>query len=112
MYVSDEKMLNPATAISGSGPAYVYYFMSAMIKAAENLGFSNSEAIFLVNNTFSGAVQLQNRSNLGHQEWIEKVASKGGTTEVALNVFTNEEVFDNVISGILEANKKAIELGK
>ncbi len=112
LYVSDEKMLNPATAISGSGPAYVYYFMSAMIKAAENLGFSNSEAIFLVNNTFSGAVQLQNRSNLGHQEWIEKVASKGGTTEAALNFFNNFEVSENILSGIFEADKRANELGK
>lgn len=111
LYVSDEKMLNPATAISGSGPAYVYFFMNAMIEAAENLGFSNSEAIFLVNNTFLGAVQLQSRNNLSHQEWIDKVTSKGGTTEAALDVFQNFEVFENIIKGIESANQKAIELG-
>lgn len=112
LYVSDEKMLNPATAISGSGPAYVYFFMNAMIQAAEKLGFSNSEAIFLVNNTFSGAVQLQNRSNLNHQEWIDKVASKGGTTEAALNIFNTFDVSNNIISGVFEADKRAEELGK
>jgi len=112
LYVNDENMLNPATAISGSGPAYVYFFMNAMISAAEKLGFSNSEAIFLVNNTFLGAVQLQNRSNLSHQEWIEKVASKGGTTEAALNIFNNFEVPNKIMSGILEADKRAEELGK
>lgn len=112
LYVSDEKMLNPATAISGSGPAYVYFFMNAMIEAAEKLGFSNSEAIFLVNNTFLGAVQLQNRSNIGHQIWIDKVASKGGTTEAALNVFKESKVFENILEGIFTANNKAIELGK
>lgn len=111
LYVSDEKMLNPATAISGSGPAYVYYFMNAMIKAAENLGFSNSEAIFLVNNTFLGAVQLQNRSKLSHQEWMEKVTSKGGTTEAALNFFNEKNVSENLIQAIELANKRALELG-
>ncbi|BCY29552.1 pyrroline-5-carboxylate reductase [Flavobacterium okayamense] len=112
LYVSDEKMLNPATAISGSGPAYVYYFMDAMIKAAENLGFSNSEATFLVNNTYLGAVQLQSRSNLSHEDWINKVTSKGGTTEAALDVFANEKVFENIEKAIKEANKRAEDLGK
>lgn len=111
LYVSDEKMLNPATAISGSGPAYVYYFMNAMIKAAENLGFSNSEAIFLVNNTFLGAVQLQNRSKLSHQKWMEKVTSKGGTTEAALNFFNEKKISENLIQAIELANKRALELG-
>lgn len=111
LYVSDEKMLNPATAISGSGPAYVYFFMNAMIEAAEKLGFSNSEAIFLVNNTFLGAVQLQNRSNISHKDWIEKVASKGGTTEAALNVFEKFQIFENIINGVESANNRAIELG-
>lgn len=112
LYVSDEKMLNPATAISGSGPAYVYYFMNAMIQAAENLGFSSSEAIFLVNNTFLGAAQLQNRSKLSHQDWMEKVTSKGGTTEAALNIFNNFDASKIIMSGILEADKRAEELGK
>ncbi len=111
LYVSDEKMLNPATAISGSGPAYVYYFMNAMIQAAENLGFSTSEAIFLVNNTFLGAAQLQNRSKLSHQDWMEKVASKGGTTEAALNFFNKKNVSENLIQAIELANKRALELG-
>jgi pyrroline-5-carboxylate reductase len=112
LYVSNEKMLNPATAISGSGPAYVYFFMSAMIKAAEDLGFSNSEAIFLVNNTFSGAVQLQNRSSLHHKEWIDKVTSKGGTTEAALDVFKKTKLFETIVKGIFAANDRAKELGK
>lgn len=112
LYVSEEKMLNPATAISGSGPAYVYFFMNAIIKAAEKLGFSNSEAIFLVNNTFLGAVQLQSRSNLTHEEWIKKVTSKGGTTEAALDVLTNEKVFEDIEKAVKEANIRAEDLGK
>ncbi|SHJ68771.1 pyrroline-5-carboxylate reductase [Flavobacterium haoranii] len=110
--VEDENMLNAATAISGSGPAYVYFFMEAMIKAAIDLGFSNSEAAFLVNQTFSGAVQLQNTSALSHQEWIQKVASKGGTTEAALNIFNKTNIFNNIKNGIFAAEKRSGELGK
>ncbi|MBD3724356.1 MAG: pyrroline-5-carboxylate reductase [Flavobacteriaceae bacterium] len=110
--VEDENMLNAATAISGSGPAYVYFFMEAMIKAAVELGFSSSEAAFLVNQTFSGAVQLQNTSALSHQEWIQKVASKEGTTEAALNIFNKTNTFNNIKNGIFAAEKRSGELGK
>ena len=110
--VEDENMLNAATAISGSGPAYVYFFMEAMINAAVELGFTSSEATFLVNQTFSGAVQLQNRSSLSHEEWIQKVASKGGTTEAALKIFDTFEVKKEIMQGIFEANERSKQLGK
>lgn len=112
LYVANEEMLNAATAISGSGPAYVYYFMNAMVEAAVKLGFSNSEADFLVSQTFKGAVQLQNRSKESHQQWIEKVASKGGTTEAALSIFDKKNIKANLVAGIEAANDRAIELGK
>lgn len=110
--VEDENMLNAATAISGSGPAYVYFFMEAMINAAVELGFTSSEATFLVNQTFSGAVQLQNRSSLSHEEWIQKVSSKGGTTEAALKIFDTFDVKKEIMQGIFEANERSKQLGK
>lgn len=112
LFIEDEEMINAATAISGSGPAYVYYFMNAMVNSAINIGFSTSEAEFLVQQTFLGATQLQNRSNLSNLEWIEKVSSKGGTTEAALNVFQLHELNDKINEGILKANSRAKELGK
>ncbi|WP_130733625.1 pyrroline-5-carboxylate reductase [Flavobacterium sp. J27] len=112
IYIEKETMLNATTAVSGSGPAYVFYFMNAMIEAAIDLGFSKSEAEFLVNQTFIGAVQLQNRSDLSHQEWIEKVASKKGTTEAALLLFKEHYVLDSIKKGIFAANNRAEELGK
>ncbi|MFD2909378.1 pyrroline-5-carboxylate reductase [Flavobacterium ardleyense] len=112
IFVEREEMLNAATAVSGSGPAYVFYFMQAMINAAIKLGFSLSEAEFLVSQTFAGSVQLQNRSKFSNEEWIEKVASKGGTTEAALAVFKNNNIQDNILKGIDAANKRAVELGK
>ncbi|VXC30119.1 Pyrroline-5-carboxylate reductase [Flavobacterium sp. 9AF] len=112
IYIDKESMLNATTAVSGSGPAYVFYFMNAMIQAAIDLGFSKSEAEFLVNQTFIGAVQLQNRSNLSHEEWINKVASKKGTTEAALAVFNQNSLLESIKEGIFGANKRAEELGK
>lgn len=112
LFIENEEMINAATAISGSGPAYVYYFMNAMVDAAMQLGFSKSEAEFLVQQTFLGATQLQNRSNLSNLEWIEKVSSKGGTTEAALKLFHSHDLNAKINEGIQQANARAKELGK
>ena len=111
VYVEEEKLLNAATAISGSGPAYVFYFMNAMIKAAVELGFNESEAELLVNQTFMGSVAIQNSYSISNEEWIAKVASKGGTTESALKVFNENAVAQHIIEAIDAANTRAIELG-
>ena len=111
IYIEDENLLNVATAVSGSGPAYVFFFMNAMIKAAVDLGFNESEAELLVNQTFMGSVAIQNSYSLSNQEWIKKVASKGGTTEQALNIFNLKSVEENIIEAVNAANKRAIELG-
>lgn len=112
LFIENEEMINAATAISGSGPAYVYYFMNALTDSAITLGFSKSEAEFLVQQTFLGATQLQNRSNLSNLEWIKKVSSKGGTTEAALNVFDSHEIVTKIHEGVSQANSRAKELGK
>lgn len=112
LFIENEEMINAATAISGSGPAYVYYFMNAMVDAAMDLGFSKSEAEFLVQQTFLGSTQLQNRSNLTNLEWIEKVSSKGGTTEAAINLFKSYDLNNKINEGIQHANSRAKELGK
>ena len=112
IYIDREEMLNAATAVSGSGPAYVFYFMQAMIESAVKLGFSTSEAEFLVSQTFSGSVQLQNRSKLSNDAWIQRVASRGGTTEAALSVFNQLNLQEIIIRGIDSANNRAVELGE
>ena len=112
IYIEKEEMLNAATAVSGSGPAYVFYFMQAMIESAIKLGFSSSEAEFLVSQTFSGSVQLQNRSKLSNEAWIQRVASKGGTTEAALSTFEKTGVAEGIIAGMHAAENRAKELSK
>jgi len=112
IYLDSEDLIDAATAISGSGPAYVYYYMNAMIEAAKALGFSESQAELLVGQTFMGSVHLENRNNLSCREWIAKVSSKGGTTEAAINVFNNRQVHDKIIDGLNAAHQRAVELGK
>ncbi len=111
VYVEDEKLIDAATAISGSGPAYVFYFMKSMINAAVQLGFNESEAELLVNQTFMGSVAIQNTNSLSNEEWITKVASKGGTTESALKVFEQNALEQTIINAIQAANDRALELG-
>jgi pyrroline-5-carboxylate reductase len=112
VYVEKEDMIDATTAISGSGPAYVYYFMEAMIQAARQMGFSDSEAELLVVQTFTGAVDLYNKSNFSCEEWIQRVSSRGGTTEAALNSFKINTLHQNIIDGTKEALRRAVELGK
>ncbi|HNP33230.1 MAG TPA: pyrroline-5-carboxylate reductase [Flavobacterium sp.] len=111
VYVENEKLIDAATAISGSGPAYVFYFMQSMIKAAVDLGFNESEAELLVNQTFMGSVAIQNSYSLSNEQWIAKVASKGGTTERALHVFEKGVLERTIIDAVKAANDRALELG-
>ncbi len=112
IYFEQEKMLDAATAVSGSGPAYVFYFMSAMMKAATKLGFNESQAELLVWQTFSGSIDLQNKNSLTCDEWISKVASRGGTTEAAMKIFA-EHGTDEIIGKALDAAfQRSLELGK
>lgn len=112
LYVEREEMIDAATAISGSGPAYVYFFMNALIEAAQAMGFSPSEAELLVGQTFTGAVDLYNKSDLTCENWIAKVASKGGTTEAALRVFGDTALHEDIMAGAYAALNRAQELGK
>ncbi len=112
IYVESEEDIDAATAISGSGPAYVFYFMRSMIESAKEMGFSESQAELLVSQTFRGAVELHNKSNFSCDEWIQKVSSKGGTTEAAIKKFNTETVHQNIKDGAKAALNRAIELGK
>lgn len=111
IYVEEEKLINAATAISGSGPAYVFFFMKALMSAALEMGFSESEAELLVSQTFSGTTDLYNKANYTCEEWIQKVASRGGTTEAALRIYEQTTLYDDIINGARAALQRAVELG-
>ncbi|EHO11417.1 pyrroline-5-carboxylate reductase [Myroides odoratimimus] len=112
VYVSEENKIDAATAVSGSGPAYVFYFMEAMIQAAISYGFEPSQAELLVKQTISGALGLYEANSLSTQDWIAKVSSKGGTTEQAIKYFNEEEVLQKLVEGIHRAKAQSELLGK
>ena len=91
LWVKKETDLNIVTAISGSGPAYIFYIMEVMINSAQELGLSEKDAKKLVAMTLIGSGKMGlNIQNL--KEQISKVSSKGGTTEAALKVFEKENL--------------------
>jgi pyrroline-5-carboxylate reductase len=112
MQVSNEKLIDASTGISGSGPAYVFYFMQSMMEAALKMGFSKSDSTVLVSQTFIGAVELFNQSNLSPNSWMDKVASKGGTTRAALDSMEDNNVNELIKEAAFAAFNRAIELGK
>lgn len=112
IYVEQESAIDATTAISGSGPAYVFYFMDAMMQAARGMGFNASEAELLVSQTFRGTVDLYNKSNFSCEEWIAKVSSRGGTTEAAMRTYQDRLVHEDIVAGAQAALARAIELGE
>ncbi|WP_341224566.1 pyrroline-5-carboxylate reductase [uncultured Arcticibacterium sp.] len=107
-----EDDINTSTAIHGSGPAYIFYFMQAMMDAAEHYGYDEATAKLLVTQTFEGAVQQYKEGNFTPTEWMDRVASKGGTTRAALNKFDDENVREGIKKGAIACYDRAIELSK
>ncbi len=112
IYVEREEMLNAATAVSGSGPAYVFYFMQSLIEAGKEMGFSQSEAELLTYQTFKGAVDLFNKYDYSCSDWIKKVSSKGGTTEAAIKGFDQKAIKKSFKDGVKAALVRAEELSR
>ncbi|MFA5059002.1 MAG: pyrroline-5-carboxylate reductase [Candidatus Omnitrophota bacterium] len=110
--IVQEKLIDGITAVSGSGPAYVYYFMECLINAAKSLGFSESMAKQLVKATFLGSINLAQQKNLDPEVLRAKVTSKGGTTAAALNVFTKKKFETIVKAALTAAKKRAVQLSK
>lgn len=110
--VDSEKLIDASTGISGSGPAYVFYFMQSMLEAAKKMGFSDHDSKVLVSNTFEGAIALFNQSDLSPQKWMDRVASKGGTTRAALDSMDDNNVKELIKEAAYAAFNRAVELGK
>lgn len=112
IHVSSEKFIDASTGISGSGPAYVFYFMQSMLEAALKMGFSAYDSKVLVSNTFEGAIELFNQNTLSPESWINKVASKGGTTQAAIDSMDDNNVKQLIQDAAYAAFDRAVELGK
>ncbi|MFP8893367.1 pyrroline-5-carboxylate reductase [Chryseobacterium cucumeris] len=110
VYLEDEELLDGVTALSGSGPAYFYYIIDAMIKAGIEMGIEENLSKLFVKQTMLGAYHLINNSEKNLEELIKDVASKGGTTEAALKTFEENSFKEILKQGILNAEKRAKEL--
>ena len=111
VWIDNELQMDAVTAVSGSGPAYVFYFLEAMEAAALKLGFDARSARRLSVETFLGAARLAEQSSESISTLRERVTSKGGTTEAALLSFGSSGIAAAIEHGILAAEARGRELG-
>ena len=111
VWVNSEDLIDSVTAISGSGPAYVFLFLEAMQEAARELGLSPETARSLAIQTVIGSAQLAEQSSEPVSVLRERVTSKGGTTEAALKKKAEMGVKEGLIAGMHAAAERSRELG-
>jgi pyrroline-5-carboxylate reductase len=111
LWVEREEDLDAVTALSGSGPAYVFYLLESLIEAAERMGLSPAQGRELALGTFAGAAALAEQSRETPARLREQVTSKGGTTQAALDVLQAAGVKDSFVQALLAAQRRARELG-
>lgn len=111
IWLDSEEKLDAVTAISGSGPAYVFYFIEALQEAAHNLGLSENDAKQLSIATFKGASLLADVSDTPVANLREQVTSKDGTTEQGLISLQRSKVKDAIMLAAKKAYERAITLG-
>jgi pyrroline-5-carboxylate reductase len=111
LWVDDEVQIDAVTALSGSGPAYVFYFLEAMIEAGQAMGLSAAQAHQLATATFSGASALASGSEEHPSLLRQRVTSKGGTTHAAISAMERADVKHVFAQAIFAARQRATELG-
>ena len=111
VWIADEAQMDAVTAVSGSGPAYVFYFIEAIEAAALSLGFDPAAARRFTIDTFIGAARLAEQSKEPVALLRERVTSKGGTTEAALLAFDHAGVAAAIGHGVLAAAERGRALG-
>lgn len=108
--VVQESLLDVITAVSGSGPAYVFFFMECLMKAARSLGLKSDLSKELVTATFLGSIHLLEKQKIEPGILRQKVTSKGGTTAAALDIFLKGKFNHLVYQALFAAKKRAKEL--
>ncbi|MGH8738514.1 MAG: pyrroline-5-carboxylate reductase, partial [Burkholderiales bacterium] len=112
VWVEDEALLDPVTAVSGSGPAYVFWFIEQLAAAGVRLGLTQDVAARLALQTVLGAAKLAAQSGEGPGVLRERVTSKGGTTEAALRVFAEERLAERMMRALEAASRRGAQLGE
>jgi pyrroline-5-carboxylate reductase len=111
VHIEDEALMDAVTAVSGTGPAYYYFFTEAIIEAARRIGLSEHHADLLAKQTALGAAWMMLELGEAPAVLRTKVASPGGTTEAAMATLARQDVFEGIITGVVAAFNRSRELG-
>jgi pyrroline-5-carboxylate reductase len=111
VWLTEERLLDPVTAVSGSGPAYVFWFIEQLAEAAKKMGIPADAASKLALHTVLGAARLAAGSEESPAELRKNVTSKGGTTEAALRVFDEEQLAQRFARALEAASRRGADIG-
>ena len=111
LWLDEETQLDAVTALSGSGPAYMFYFMEAMVEAGTSMGLDPEQAYKLAVATFIGSGELARASTESPEVLRQRVTSKGGTTYAALSSLEHDQVKAQFVKAMQAAGLRAKELG-
>jgi pyrroline-5-carboxylate reductase len=111
VWLGDERLLDPVTAVSASGPAYVFWFIEQLGAFAEEAGIPREDALRLATHCVLGSARLAAQSRESPAELRKNVTSKGGTTEAALAVFEQEKLAQRFARALAAATRRGSELG-
>jgi len=112
VWLAEERLLDPVTAVSASGPAYVFWFIEQLAAAAVKLGIPPEDALKLAKQTVLGAARLASSSEKDPSQLRQDVTSKGGTTEAALKVFDEEKLAERFMRAVEAASRRGAEMGR
>lgn len=112
LWVEKESLMDAITAVSGSGPAYVFLFIEALQQAALALGFPSPAARQLALETFAGSARLAEQSQEDVTVLRQRVTSKGGTTAAAIQTMLERDIMKIILEGVRAAEARSIELGQ
>ena len=108
----DESLIDAVTAVSGSGPAYFFLFVKELAAAGVTAGLTEEMALTLARQTFIGSAALMGKTGQNADDLIRAVASPGGTTEAALEVFASSELRNIIAKAVGAALARAVEMAK
>lgn len=112
VHIEDEALMDAVTAVSGTGPAYYYFFTEAIVEAARRIGLSEHYANLLAKQTCLGAARMMLESGDPPDVLREKVTSPAGTTASAMASFREHKVFEDIVDGVVAAFQRSRELGR
>jgi len=110
--IPDESLMDAVTAVSGSGPAYFYYFVEAMIAAGQKLGLSPQQAALMAMHSCLGAAKMMLETGESPAVLRAKVTSPGGTTQAAIESMQRNGVFDHLVVALTAARDRSVALGQ